>query len=140
MDIIWLNNEELKNELEIRGLPTTGTFAQKREMLRDVLRMERDNEVDPPSRKNFDSESELCLCRAKLFTIQRDIRNIDNKNLLNEGKRLTTLLQHVRQQLLRIHSSEIDQNIKQSVLSRVLELEQELGHCQRDFDPVPVHS
>jgi len=51
------------------------------------------------------------------------------------------LLQHVRQRLLRIQvSSEIDQNIKQSDFSCVLELEQELGDCQRDFDPVPVHS
>lgn len=61
---------------------------QQREHLRDVLRVERDNEVDPPSRTNFDRASKLCLCRAKLITIQRDIRNIDHKNLLNEGKNL----------------------------------------------------
>lgn len=41
MDANRLSSEEVKYELEIRGMPLTGTLAQKRAILRDVLRMEQ---------------------------------------------------------------------------------------------------
>lgn len=102
MEVNLLGAEELKYELAIRGLPITGTFAQKRNALREILRYERENNISAPTSSCYDSESELIVCQGKLYTLARDIDCFDFRNRDNEYRRISTFLSHVHSRLLRI--------------------------------------
>lgn len=119
MDVNFLSGEELKYELQIRGLPLTGSFAQKRAELREILRLEREKGIQPPLSTIFGVESELCLCRAKVFALERDVRNITDETRTHELKRINTILVHVVHRLNRVNTrlSE-DQVTKSEVLLR----------------------
>lgn len=119
MDVNHLASEELKYELCIRGLPTTGSFAQKRATLREVLRSEKQSQLQPPSGTSFGVESELCLCRGKVFAMERDIRLCSSDNQANEVKRLNTILVHVLHRLQRVHpTTPEDEGIKEDTFHR----------------------
>lgn len=120
MDVNHLGSEELRYELYIRGLPLSGTFAQKRTELRNALRLEKEDQTMPPSSSTYDVDSELCLCRSKLITIERDI---NTQNLNTEFRKLNTLLMHVSLRVNRIHvAAEIDQILKDTLLSQCAKL------------------
>lgn len=115
MDINYLGNEELKYELYIRGLPLSGTFSQKRTELREALRLERENKRNPPLSSTYDADSELCLCRSKLISLERDI-NMQSGD--SDFRRLNTLLLHVSFRVNRIHpANEIDIILKDNLLA-----------------------
>lgn len=135
MDVNRLSGEEVRYELEIRGMPLTGTLAQKRAILRDVLRLERVQEMIPPATTHYDAESELCLCRAKLFAVERDLRNVTAVNRVSEVKRLDTLLSHLHLRILRIHVvSDVERAMLQGIklheanLREQLDAENEVAH------------
>lgn len=119
MDVNFFSGEELKYELQIRGLPLTGSFTQKRAELREVLRLEREKGIQPPSNTMFGAESELCLCRAKVFAVERSVRNVTDETRTNEFKRINTILVHVVHRLNRINIRlNEDQVTKSEVLLR----------------------
>ncbi|CAG9764497.1 unnamed protein product [Ceutorhynchus assimilis] len=54
----------------IRGLPITGTFAQRRAELGSALRAERLGEVEKPVVSHFDAASEICFCGVMLYSVE----------------------------------------------------------------------
>lgn len=127
MDVNLLGNEELKYELTVRGLPITGTFAQRRAELRNALRMEREGSIQPPSSSPFESVSELCLCGAKLYSVERDILNFDDDNRESNFRKISTLLEHIRSRICRIHpDTNADQILRNNLWERFNNLSQRL--------------
>ncbi|CAG9769711.1 unnamed protein product [Ceutorhynchus assimilis] len=119
MDINLLGSEELKYELTIRGLPIAGTFAQRRAELRSALRLERSGERENPAVSPYEAASEICLCGAKLYSIERDILNFDQENRESEFKRISTLLEHSRKRIARINATmEPDEILKNELSSK----------------------
>jgi len=138
MEINLLGTEELRYELEIRGLPITGTFAEKRATLREAMRFEREGRVDPPLTSRFDTESELFICKAKLFTLSRDINSFDFGNRANEYKRINTHLTHTKLRIHRIKCYEtFDHREKQSLVHRCETL---INHLHFTFNELPLPS
>lgn len=127
MEVNLLSHEELKYELSIRGLPTTGNFAQKRTSLREALRLEREGHAPMPTTTNFDPVSELCMCRAKLYAIERDIQRFDTVNKDNEYKRLNSQLVHSISRLSRVFPDvEQDCSVKKELLNKAMKLKEDL--------------
>lgn len=138
MDVNLLGNEELKYEIIVRGLPLAGTFAQRRAELRAALRLEREGRVEPPTTSPFDPVSELCLCGAKLYSIERDILSFDHSNRDNEHKKISTLLEHVRARIQRIQpNTDPDQILRNNLISRFGSL---CRHLESIYNSQPVES
>lgn len=102
MEINRLLNDEITYELQIRGLPTSGTVATKRAILRDALRLERNCETDPPISVDLDINSELVKCNDKLGDLEEDIQNFNRDNAQNEFKRISSRLSHITLRLYRL--------------------------------------
>ncbi|XP_050295859.1 uncharacterized protein LOC126735794 [Anthonomus grandis grandis] len=136
MDVNYLGGEELKYELHIRGLPLTGSFAQKRTSLRESLRLEREKHIDPPSSTAFDTDSELCLCRSKLISIERDIKTLGKDYCDGESKRINTLLLHLYQRINRVHAvSEVESVLKNEIVSSCTKLFGDLNLASQGIMP-----
>lgn len=102
MEINLLGAEEVKYELAIRGMPTTGSFPHKRAALREAMRSEREGGSGVPNSSCFDTDSELCICQGKLAMLSRDISNFDSENGEGEYRRISTLLTHTEARLKRL--------------------------------------
>lgn len=102
MEVNRLLGDEITHELLIRGLPTSGTVATKRSLLRDALRLERTGESAPPLCVNVDTLSELTTCQDKLSDLEEDIRNFKKENAQNEFKRISSRLMHISLRLERL--------------------------------------
>lgn len=119
IDVNYLAGEELKYEFQIRGLSLTGTFAQKRSELREVLRLEKETGRQPPSTTVFGVEGELCFCRGKIFALERDVRSVNMANRMSEARRFNSIISHVVQRLSRVITSSNDEAIcKEDILLR----------------------
>lgn len=139
MEINLLGTEELKYELAIRGLPIRGTMAQKRSELREALRFEREGRLNPPTTSSFPSESELCLCQAKLYELQRDIQNFDVQNKDRERTRIFTFLTHVEARLNRILPCDNEmQNLKMQLITKCKTMFESLAMVYEGRDPTTV--
>lgn len=86
MDINRLLSDELSYELLIRNLPTTGTVADKRVLLRNAIRMERSGCLPSYSTVQLDFETELGVCTDKLKDLANSIEQFDVNNKDNEYK------------------------------------------------------
>lgn len=106
MEINRLLSDEITYELLIRGLPTDGTVAAKRTVLRDAFRIERTGVSNPPVRVRLDAMSELSICNDKLGDLQEDINNFHQGNAQNEFKRISTRLTHILLRLERLQPNE----------------------------------
>ncbi|VEN52736.1 unnamed protein product, partial [Callosobruchus maculatus] len=133
MEVNRLLGDELTYELEIRGLPITGTVAEKRTLVRDIFRAEHAGETAPPDSSKFPSQLELEVCEKKLKELRRDIENFDFANKDNEHKRIYSRLLHIRGRLNRIKDSEVV-SIRNVLLRQCHELFGELELAYSDID------
>lgn len=79
------------------------------------MRMEREGRVSRPTSSYLQSETDFCVCQAKLYILARDILNFDYNNKDGEFKRINTFLLHVEARLHRIQTlqqSEVEQKNK----------------------------
>lgn len=102
MDVNRLLSDELSYELRARNLPSEGTVANKRMMLRNALHMERSGSLPSYLPVNLDIESEIEICGRKLLDLARDIENFDEANRDNEFRRIYSRLVHVTTRLKRL--------------------------------------
>lgn len=119
MEVNRLGHEELKYELQIRNLPTCGTFAQKRALVREALRDEREGRVSAPIETTIDPVSELCVCRARLLSLERDLQEAKPDDRDNLNARVYTLLLHTLLRLNRVFpGSESDVSERDMLVSK----------------------
>lgn len=122
MDINRLLSDELSYELLIRNLPTAGTVADKRVLLRNAIRMERSGCLPSYSTVQLDFELELRICTDKLKELANSIEQFDVNNRDNEYKRLYSRLLHITSRIKRIpvpvtHSERIAEiNVRSLIL------------------------
>nr|CAI5832923.1 unnamed protein product [Callosobruchus analis]CAI5845815.1 unnamed protein product [Callosobruchus analis] len=108
MEVNRLLGDELSYELQIRGLPVSGTVNEKRAMLRQVFRLERAGETHAPDTTELDPGHELSICRDKLGDLQEAIASFDSTNRENEYKRLNSRLIHLNCRLARLKCDSSD--------------------------------
>lgn len=135
MEINLLGADEIKYELTIRGLPATGSFSQKRTLLRDAMRMEREGRVLRPTKSYLQTETDLCVCQAKLYILERDILNFDHSNKDGESKRIYTFLLHVEGRLHRIQAQQQSEVEQQNKL--IDKCQQLIGNLQTTLEGIP---
>lgn len=102
MDINRLLSDELSYELLIRNLPTGGTVADKRILLRNAIRMERTGCLPNYSTVQLDFETELRVCTDKLNDLANNIERFDTNNKDNEYRRIYSRLIHITSRIKRI--------------------------------------
>lgn len=122
MEVNRLLGEEITYELQIRGLPISGTVNEKRAALREVLRMERTGQRMPPETCNLDPNYELSICEGKLEDLSESIRNLDYGNRQNEYKRFNSRLFHLRGRMGRIRGDPELERYRDGLISRCEEL------------------
>lgn len=110
MEINRLLGDELSYELEIRGLSSEGTVAEKRSILRGLMRCERSGFSTNVRDFNLDTESELDTCENKLQQLGNDIDTFDVNNKANEYARIYSRLLHINGRLSRLENLSEDQN------------------------------
>lgn len=130
MEVNRLLSDELAYELEIRGLPVPSTVLGKRSTLRGALRMEREGMTMPIGICSLlDSASEVDVCKTKLEELKYDIQHFNVANKLNEYKRISSRLCHLRLRLCRIPQTTEDlENEKKQLLIEVMQSMESLGN------------
>lgn len=103
MDVHRLLGDELSYELALRGVPSDNrTVADKRSILRGILRCEKDGVSSARSTDHIVVESELQTCSDKLADLAGDIERFDHRNAANEFKRINCRLLHIAGRLNRL--------------------------------------
>lgn len=128
MEVNRLLGDELGYELFIRGLPVRNTVAERRTMLREALRVEKQQGIITiSSRVQLDVMLELDICQQKLEDLEQDILEFDQQNRVNEFKRINTRLLHISSRLGRISGSDVDSEIRRlSLVNRITRLLEDL--------------
>nr|CAI5840393.1 unnamed protein product [Callosobruchus analis] len=80
MEVNRLLGDELTYELQVRELPIGNTVAEKRMLLREALRMERQNLKTFPGKCTAPVELELDICSKKLSELRADVASFDSDN------------------------------------------------------------
>lgn len=102
MDINRLLSDELSYELFIRNLPTGGTVADKRVLLRNAFRVERSGMLPSYTPVRLECETELRICTEKLRDLANNIKQFDVNNKDNEYQRIYSRLIHITGRIKRI--------------------------------------
>lgn len=138
MEINRLLGDELSYELEIRGLPSEGTVAEKRSTLRGLMRCERSGFSTNVLDSNLNCESELDTCDIKLQQLGNDIDNFDLANKSNEYARIYSRLLHINGRLSRLTKLTEDQNRdKVNLIARCMQLIDSVGNLLESEPQVP---
>lgn len=104
MEVNRLLGDELTYELTCRALPIGGSVSEKRESLREVLRLERLGERIPPiSAPMLEPGYELSTCEGKLSDLEENLREFNQENRKNEYKKIKSRLIHLTLRLDRIN-------------------------------------
>lgn len=101
MDITRLLSDELSFELEVRGAASGKNVREKRELLRDCLRAEREGNTGNLLSGSID-DTHLPICQAKIEELSGRIQDFDMENKDSEYKGIKSRLLHVQARLLRI--------------------------------------
>lgn len=122
MEVNRLLGDELAYELLIRGLPVPDTVMEKRTILRGALRMEREGMTKPLEMCTFlDPTDELASCQSKVDELSNDIQNFNMQNKINEYKRISSRLCHLRLRVSRItKGTEEMERRKEDLLIRIM--------------------
>lgn len=126
MDINRLLSDELSFELFVRNLPTGGTVADKRVLLRNAIRVEKSGFMPSYAPVQFDLISELGTCTEKLESLASDIQKFDSNNKENEYKRIYSRLIHLNNRITKI-SVRDNQHITSDLNMRCLLLLEDLS-------------
>ncbi|XP_074037916.1 uncharacterized protein [Leptinotarsa decemlineata] len=102
MEVNRLLGDEIVHELMIRSLPVQRTVAENRATLRAALRNEKEGEASSLPVVILSPQEEFYVCNRKLLSLENDIDNFDITNRVNENKRITSRLNHVRLRLIRV--------------------------------------
>lgn len=116
MDVNRLLTDELSHELYVRGLPFSGTVAEKRAALRGALKYEKQYGIQPVVMLPLNFVAETDICSLKLQSLAQDIQNFDNNNRDNEFQRINSRLLHLLSRLSRLPATHSDQFQTQSEL------------------------
>lgn len=136
MEYKRLLGDEVTYELLIRNYPIEGTVAQKRSLLSEALRLEREGEREPPTSVTLDSNAEMITCECKLSDLSEDIDNFNEANKHNEFKRIYSRLIHLTLRLERL-SCDSGTIEKCSYLKSVCkELETKVKHIYNNLNTV----
>lgn len=134
MEVNRLLSDELTYELLIRGMSRGKTVAEKRTLLREVLRNEEHGML-MPSRVHLDPLQEVNICRQKLEDLEEDIRNFNPQNRQNEFKRIYSRLIHISERLRRIAGSDVSQEIDRlSLVNKITQLMENLNAAYEDIE------
>ncbi|KAK9048337.1 hypothetical protein SSX86_032700 [Deinandra increscens subsp. villosa] len=118
MEVNRLCTDDLEYELQIRGLPIPRKTSSKRSAVREAFRVEREGLALAPTTTSLDPVSELCICRAKLHSLTKDIAKFDYDNRENEFRRIYSRLLQLRLRLNRIHcQDQLDSQLLDSLLN-----------------------
>lgn len=126
MDINRLLSDELSYELLVRNLPTQGTVADKRVLLRNAIRLERSGSLPSNSPADLQIDSEIAICSEKLENLNFDMEHFDFANKDNEYKRIFSRLVHVGARIKRIPITEGHREIISELTTRSLLLVEKL--------------
>nr|CAI5858682.1 unnamed protein product [Callosobruchus analis] len=128
MEVNRLLGDELTYELLIRGLPIGNTVAEKRALLRDALRVEKENLSAPPQHGCGIAQEELPKCSTKLRELKEAILHFDVENRENEFKRIYTRLLHVSGRLSRLSCEGDEAEERKDLMERAIQMLGELNH------------
>ncbi|KAK4885687.1 hypothetical protein RN001_001958 [Aquatica leii] len=103
MEVNRLKQDELINELFIRGAPYGATVAENRTKLREAINKPVREDIHLPP------DDELRTCSLKLADLQEDISKFDRQNACNEHERIHTRLLHVKGRLNRVSALNSEQ-------------------------------
>lgn len=118
MEVNRLLGDELAYELFIRHLPVPNTVSEMRTSLRGALRLEREGIASPPSNTfQFSTpEEELNICNTKLNELGHSVENFNYSNRVNEFRRISSRLGHIRDRVSRIPTTTTDMQIEKNRL------------------------
>nr|CAI5831345.1 unnamed protein product [Callosobruchus analis] len=128
MEVYRLLGDELTYELLIRGLPIGNTVAEKRALLRDALRVEKENLSAPPQQGCGIAQEELPKCSTKLRELKEAILHFDVENREDEFTRIYTRLLHVSGRLPRLSCEGDEAEERKDLMERAIQMLGELNH------------
>lgn len=124
MDVHRLLGDELSYELALRGVPSDNrTVADKRTILRGLLRCERNGLSNTRVTDHLVVESELTTCNDKLSDLAEDIKQFDCHNAASEFRRINSRLLHIAGRLNQLTElSELQSTTKVYLVSVCMQL------------------
>lgn len=138
MDVNRLLSDELSYELRIRRLPADGTVAEKRVILRGALTAEKyiAAKLDSP---DSDPTEELATCEKKIEDLMVDVAGFDLENRVNEYRRISSRLIHIRGRLALINCQDKTQGLrKEDLINKTMSL---LENVSKKYESVSsMHS
>lgn len=124
MDVHRLLGDELSYELALRGISADNrTVVEKRDILRGLLRCEKDGVPGTIVTDHLVVDTELGICQDKLSDLSDDIRQFDHRNTRNEFRRINSRLLHIAGRLSRLSElSETQNAAKEQLVSSCMQL------------------
>ncbi|KAL3290468.1 hypothetical protein HHI36_023809 [Cryptolaemus montrouzieri] len=106
VDVNRLLGDALAYELRTRNLPSQTPVAEKRSILRNVLKSEREDEIVPPFSVKRDLAYELSTCSGNFNNLEENIKEFDINNRTKEFKGILIRIHHIGLRLGRIKRTE----------------------------------
>lgn len=117
MEVNRLLSDELSYELRVRGAPDDGTVCEKRQRLRELMRLEKMGAFTQHFSSELKVEEEIDICQTKIKELAEIVENFDVNNAKNDFSRLQSRLIHVAGRLNRI----TDPNFKEVKCNLLME-------------------
>lgn len=123
----YLVQDELKYELQIRGIVEEDTVEKMRSTLRRILKLEKRGEGLSYPEYNLDITAEFASVEEKISEIDKLIQELNSDECSGAYKKVAAKLEHTRMRINRTKPSDNEEKKKRSsLLTLVLELDSKL--------------